>query len=92
MKKYLLIAAVAAGAWWLWKKKCTGKSSDEMSLENLRMGIANEWYSVKLFAGDNSQYFAILTGKDTDGETKETTKQISFATYEALKADGVPEV
>ena len=92
MRDLLLLAALGFGAYWLWKKKCTSKSSDEISLENLRMGIANGWYEVKLFAGENGKYFAILTGQDTDGNDIQTTKDISLATYEALKADGVPEV
>ena len=95
MSDLLLLAALAGGAYWLWaKKNC--KSSDEISLENLRMGIANGWYDVKLMAGTdkngNPVYNAILTGQDTDGNDIQTIKDISKATYEALKADGVPEV
>ena len=91
MRDLLLLAALGFGAYWLYKHKAC-KSSDEISLENLRMGIANGWYEVKLFAGENGKYFAIISGQDTDGNDIQTTKDISQATYEALKADGVPEV
>lgn len=80
----LLLAALGFGAYWLWKKKCTGKSSDEMSLDNLRKGIANGSYDVYLWTNGSGKYFAIIT--DTE------SRAISQATYEALKADGVPEV
>ena len=95
MRDLLLLAALGFGAYWLYKHKCT-KSSDEMSLDNLRMGIANGWYDVKLMAGKdkngNPVYNAILNGQDTEGNPVQDIKDISQATYEALKADGVPEV
>ena len=95
MRDLLLLAALGLGAYWLYKHKCT-KSSDEMSLDNLRMGIANGWYDVKLMAGKdengNPVYNAILNGQDTEGNPVQDIKDISQATYEALKADGVPEV
>ena len=92
MSESLILLALVAGAWILYKqKKCT-KDSGEVSLDNLRMGIANGWYTVMLFAGDNDKYFAIISGKDTNGQDEQTTKEISYATYAALKADGVPEV
>ena len=94
MKKLLLTLALIGGAIWWCKTKC--KSGDTISLENLRMGIANGWYEVKLMAGQdkngNPVYNAILNGQDTEGNPVQDIKDISQATYEALKADGVPEV
>ncbi len=91
MKTTTVLIALAAGfaAVKLFGKKC--KNTDEISLENLRMGIANQWYSVSLFAGSKGKYFAILIGKDTDGVELQTTKEISKETFDALKADGVPQ-
>lgn len=96
MKNLLLLTALGVGAWWLYEKSKSCKSSDEISLENLRIGIANGWYEVKLMAGKdengNPVYNAILNGQDTEGNPVQDIKDISQATYEALKADGVPEV
>ena len=84
MKNLLLLTALGVGAWWLYEKSKSCKSSDEMSLDSLRKGIANGSYDVYLWTNGSGKYFAIIT--DTE------SRAISQATYEALKADGVTEV
>ena len=94
MKKLLLTLELIGGAIWWCKTKCS--SGDTISLENIRRGIAEGWYTVKICSAPNQsgvvEYYAILTGKNTDGGAEETVQTITASIYEALKADGVPEV
>lgn len=89
MKKITpIILAIAAGValWW----KCR-KNSGEISLANIRRGIKNGWYSAQLLDMDG-KYYVQLTGKNTKGETEQGVYDISKATFDALKADGVEQL
>lgn len=83
------ILGVVAG-WVVAKTLSSGNGSEFISLENIRRGIANQWYSAKLAIKDGV-YYVRLTGKETDGEVSDGYYPILPSTYEALLQDGIEE-
>ena len=70
---------------------CKANATDEfVSLKNIRRGIANQWYTATIAIQDG-KYLVRLTGKETDGDISDAYYPITEETYNALKADGVPE-
>lgn len=69
------------------QKSTSGMNDNPVSLENIRRGVANGWYSATLtMVGDK---FAIrLSGKTQNGQTYTDVYPISQIDWETLKAEG----
>ena len=90
MKYGKIILALAAGFAAV-KLFCKRKDTGEISLANIRRGIKNGWYSAQLLDMDD-KYYVQLSGKRTDGSEEQGVYEISKATFDALKTDGVPQL
>lgn len=77
-----LLAGFAAGLF------ISRSKTGEVSLANVRRGIKNGWYSAMLLEVDG-KYYAELSGTRTDGTSETGVYEISKATFDALKSDGV---
>lgn len=81
MKQFLyLIAGVAIG--WIAKSILSG-NADYISLENIRRGIKNSWYTAKL-ANKDGNFYVRLTGKETDGDVSDGYYPITEQTFQTL--------
>ena len=71
------------------KKGTSGMTDTPVSLDNIRRGVANGWYSATLTkVGDK---FAIrLSGKLKNGQTFTDVYPISQIDWETLKAENYP--
>lgn len=92
MKDLLLIIAGGVLGWSL-SKRLAGNTptTDYISLDNIRRGIENMWYSAKAIVRRGEEYLVRLVGTNTDGSTSNAYYPITKDTYYALLADGVPE-
>jgi len=88
--KYGKIILALAGIFAAVKVICK-KDTGEISLANIRRGIKNGWYSAQLMDMDG-KYYVQLSGKRTDGSEKHGVYEISKATFDALKTDGVEQL
>lgn len=94
MKNVTVLAAIAAAVLILRKQSTSGTGAmtdKEVSLENVRMGMARGWYSAEL-THVNGKPAVRLSGKRTDGTYSNDIYPVSQSVYEALKSDGVQEV
>ena len=92
MKYGKLLLALAAGFAAV-KLFCKRKDTGEISLENIRKGIANGWYTAQVYSAEldngESHFYVVLTGKDTNGNEEQSTNEITYDTFRALLDDGV---
>ena len=89
MKKYLLIglAAVFCFAFLRKAKGTAGMSDPETSLDNIRRGVANGWYTCTL-TRVNGKPAVRLSGKTTDGKQSTDVYPVSETTWQTLKNEG----
>lgn len=89
MKKYLLIgiAAVFCFAFLRKAKGTAGMNDPETSLDNIRRGVANGWYTC-LLTRVNGKPAVRLSGKTTDGWTSTGVYPVSEKTWQTLKNEG----
>ena len=81
-----IAVAIAAGR----KQAVSGMDDPEVSLENIRRGVANGWYSAVLTHVDGMPAVR-LSGRLQDGSEYADVYPISEADYQQLLTDGTPE-
>ena len=86
-----LTIAVGITAWLFGRRKCKATADGEVSLANIRKGIKNGWYSAQLLEMDGKWYVQ-LSGTKTDGTQDVGVYEITQATFDALKSDGVQQL
>lgn len=64
-----------------------GMSDPEISLDNIRRGVANGWYTC-LLTRVNGKPAVRLSGKTTDGWTSTGVYPVSEKTWQTLKNEG----
>lgn len=94
--KPLTAIGLALGAVFAWKllskQKSVGKMSDlAPTLENLKRGIANGWYTAQLTMV-NGQQAVRLSGKLTNGQKYSDVYPVTPEVAAELKQMGVPTV
>lgn len=88
---YYLLAAGAAALFLLCRsKRPTGlkESDSEVSIENIRRGVANGWYTAELWRNLSGEPFVILTGNTADGNDYVGTYPIAEEDWQTLKSEG----
>lgn len=96
MKKIILFGAGFVSALLVVKHIASKQDTiDYVDLENIRKGIANNWYKADYIwtterPGFPQSYSVHLIGVDTTGAKSEGWYPITEATFNALKADGIP--
>lgn len=90
---YYLLAAGAAALFLLCRSKrntpenIEGMTDSEVSIENIRRGVANGWYTAELTRVDGAAAVR-LSGKTNDGSTYTDVYPISESDYNTLMGDG----
>ena len=102
-KETILIGAAAVGLFLLCARKRKAGTQAEtvieetdivryLPLDALRRGIKESWYKAELTIPADGEYWVILHGLLVDGREFMEKYPIEQATFEALKADGIPIV
>lgn len=93
-QKFLIVAAGAAALWLLCKSRkqsLSGMTDNIVSLDNIRRGVKNGWYSAELTTVDG-KYAVRLSGKTNDGSTYTDVYPINESDYYTLLKDGLQVV
>lgn len=69
----------------------SGMNDTPVSLENVRRGVKNGWYTAQLLRVDGMPAIR-LSGKITNGRQYSDIYPLSESDYETLKSEGIPEV
>lgn len=68
-------------------KGTSGMNDTEATLDNIRRGVKNGWYSCVLVRSDGFPAVK-LSGKDTTGNSYEDIYPVSEDTWQTLKSEG----
>lgn len=91
MNKLLLIGAIFLGGIVITKHKkkgTAGLNDPQVSLDNIRRGVANGWYTCKLLRTADGKAAVELSGKKTDGKYYSDIYPVAEETWQMLKAEG----
>lgn len=91
MDKKLLICVLVLGCLVITehkKKGTAGLNDPQVSLDNIRRGVANGWYTCKLVRTSDGIPAVRLSGKNTDGKYYSDVYPVSEETWQTLKNDG----
>lgn len=91
MESIILIAMVAAIAMAACKNKNVSGMEQTVSIENIKRGVANGWYTAVLTVAPDGRKAVRLTGKTQDGSTYTDIYSISNQDYATLLAEGYPQ-
>lgn len=84
----LLLGGIAMAA--AKNKGASGMSDKPVSIENIRRGVAQGWYTAKL-THVSGQPAIILSGRTADGKVFSDVYPIAQSDWDALKAEGYAE-
>lgn len=91
MNELILIGILILGGIAMAKAKgASGMSDKPVSIENIRRGVAQGWYTAQL-TRVSGQPAIILSGRTADGKSFSDVYPISQADWDALKAEGYAE-
>lgn len=92
MDAIIIFAGLAAVLYWASRKNSlvSGMNDNPVSLENVRRGVKNGWYTATLLRVDGKPAIR-LSGKVTNGRQYSDTYPISEADYATLRSEGLPE-
>ena len=91
MDAIIIFAGLAAVLYWASRKNSvSGMNDNPVSLENVRRGVKNGWYTATLLRVDGKPAIR-LSGKVTNGRQYSDTYPISEADYATLRSEGIPE-
>lgn len=71
-------------------KGASGMSDKPVSIENIRRGVSQGWYTAKL-TYKNGRPAIFLSGRTADGKVFSDVYPIAQADWDALKAEGYEE-
>lgn len=87
----VVLLAIAAALMAAKKSSISGMQDAPVTLENIRRGVKNGWYTAVLTKVDG-QYAVRLSGKTQDGNTYTDVYPVSKENYYTLLNDGLDEV
>lgn len=91
MNELILIGILVLGGIAMAKAKgASGMSDKPVSIENIRRGVAQGWYTAKLTRIDGASAI-ILSGRTADGKVFSDVYPIAQADWDTLKAEGYAE-
>lgn len=92
MNELILIGILVLGGIAMAKaaKGASGMSDKPVSIENIRRGVSQGWYTAKL-THVSGQPAIILSGRTADGKVFSDVYPIAQADWDTLKAEGYAE-
>ena len=92
MNELILIGILVLGGIAISKaaKGASGMSDKQVSIENIRRGVAQGWYTAQL-THVSGKPAIILSGRTADGKVFSDVYPIAQADWDALKAEGYAE-
>lgn len=87
----VVLLAIAAALLAAKKSSISGMQDAPVTLENIRRGVKNGWYTAVL-TKVGGQYAVRLSGKTQDGSTYTDVYPVSKENYYTLLNDGLDEV
>jgi hypothetical protein len=92
MNEFILIGILVLGGIAMAKaaKGASGMSDKSVSIENIRRGVAQGWYTARL-THKNGKPAIFLSGRTADGKVFSDVYPIAQADWDALKAEGYAE-
>lgn len=89
MDGIVIISILLLGGLLMRKVKGTNGMSDPVtSIENIRRGVKNGWYSAQLTRTADGKPAVLLSGKKTDGFYTQDIYPITEADWQTLRAEG----
>ena len=91
MNELILIGILVLGGIAMAKAKgASGMSDKPVSIENIRRGVSQGWYTARL-THKNGKPAIFLSGRTADGKVFSDVYPISQADWDTLKAEGYAE-
>lgn len=88
MSSIIILSLIAAGVWILsGSSSVRGMEDTPVSIENIRRGVKNGWYTCTLLVVDGVPAVR-LTGKKADGKSYTGVYPISAEDWQQLKSEG----
>ena len=84
-----ILAAIALVAFASRPKAASGLDSDPLSIQNIRMGVAERWYTCTLVRVDGVPAVR-LSGKLASGQPYSDVFRITEADWQTLRDEGYP--